>query len=896
NDTSTTYYKYAPGGGNGYEPNEPGPVQYYGEGNGLCGMPYNVFTVSIGNEPDARMHAIALTNTNNISYGVYTRDASKLSALFQMFVEKLQMASAGNITVIEPKPRVSPSSIPKPDIQGTISDMPFVVFADGFRSWNWSAPNVTTWIPWFVNGWSYVNATDATGIWWSRAFTTNSGKTLGVRVDAASVLSKLTNTQTTYTVKSVNVSFYAYGSGSGSGTPFMAFEVSSDNITWTTVSSVSSTGYQQVNITSNINPSQPFYIRFRSTTNNDLYLDDVMVLYVLDTTSGESGGGTPDSYTIPPAHYRFLTTPAVRVGTPYFSFWNYVDSRSYLNGDIPDTVVAIDYENRYFWLYNSTGAVTHEGNFLVFQNESVVYDQNSPLYQAPVTFYLNPSPTQDTWIKIYNRLGNGNPDWTYWYLPGIPHAERDMLIGWEDLWGTNSQIDADGDEWVRVTLLDDGTFRAVPYKAKGGYEHVFFIGTDFVYLKPHGESWTNGTGSSNNMYSEIYTTPSGARFPLFLRKSEGGTLSFYTKYSMTQGTNGGILYLWGSTDGRTWVWDRNHRVYLEPRQPYNGNLKMEALANESTTGGLTGNGWIDIDGKMPYWCFNGKSAGGTYGWEKIEVDLAKYVRTFAAIRIVFIYAQFGGVLPPEWREDMGWYIDDVQIRVRGGVPDYWKIMENATLAHSGKRFWYYNSPSDYLPLGVDSSLYTIPIDLTRAYRATLIAFFKFNINDGAGLPPDGVRIEVSKDNGETWYSITYGVRIGWGYTGRDLTTVENRGYYGITGDAAGGELPQRYSGVRGTLYKTNWTFVKASDANTVSAYDWVPSFTLVRLNCDLSGFAGNTIILRIRVFTNATGSETDAMHYASSSYDKGVFVDDVFVIGTSIIHGLQGGGEGCAKP
>ncbi|MCX8174250.1 MAG: hypothetical protein N3F63_06580, partial [Thermoplasmata archaeon] len=184
----------------------------------------------------------------------------------------------------------------------------------------------------------------------------------------------------------------------------------------------------------------------------------------------------------------------------------------------------------------------------------------------------------------------------------------------------------------------------------------------------------------------------------------------------------------------------------------------------------------------------------------------------------------------------------------------------------------------------------------RAYRATLIAFFKFNINDGAGMPPDGVRIEVSRDNGETWYSITYGVRIGWGYTGRELNTLENRSYYGVTGDAMGGEFPQRYSGVRGTLYKTNWTFVRATNANTVSAYDWVPSFTLVRLNCDLSGFAGNTIILRIRVFTNATGSETDAIHYASASYNRGVFVDDVFVIGNSIIHGLPGGGERCARP
>jgi len=142
---------------------------------------------------------------------------------------------------------------------------------------------------------------------------------------------------------------------------------------------------------------------------------------------------------------------------------------------------------------------------------------------------------------------------------------------------------------------------------------------------------------------------------------------------------------------------------------------------------------------------------------------------------------------------------------------------------------------------------------------------------------------VSRDNGETWDSLTYGVRIGWGYTGRDTSTIENRSYYSITGDGPGGELPQRYSGVRGTLYKENWTFVRASNADS-DVYGWIPSFTLVRLNCDLSGFAGNTVILRIRVFTNNTGSEYSPVHYASAAYDRGTFVDDVFVIGTSLIH------------
>ncbi|MEM4293294.1 MAG: CARDB domain-containing protein, partial [Thermoplasmata archaeon] len=207
------------------------------------------------------------------------------------------------------------------------------------------------------------------------------------------------------------------------------------------------------------------------------------------------------------------------------------------------------------------------------------------------------------------------------------------------------------------------------------------------------------------------------------------TLSFYTRYSITEGTNGGVIYLWGKLAGETtWSWDAQHRVYIQPKQPYGGNLKFESVENESTAGGMDGiTGLRDRYGRLPYWCFNGRSAGGTYGWEKIEADLSRYIGTFTAIRVVFVFAQFGGQLPPNWTADMGWYIDDVQIKVTGIPTDYWQYVYNPGGGYLGSnRYWYYNQASGYLPLGVDSSLYTIPIDLTRAYRATLIAFFKFN--------------------------------------------------------------------------------------------------------------------------------------------------------------------------
>ncbi|MGC8924378.1 MAG: VWA domain-containing protein, partial [Candidatus Micrarchaeia archaeon] len=368
--TSTSWYKYAPGGGTGwyagYEPNEPGPVQYYADGNGLCGIPYRVFTVSIGTTPDARMHAIALTSPSNTSFGVVCSNPQKLADLFMMFVEKLQMESTGGIRAPEPLPEKNTPALASstaPSITGvSLTNMPFVVFADGFRSKNWSAPMLGSWIPWARTSWWYISEWS---LQWDGyrtcAYTPYSGQTLIARIDATPVLTKLVNTGTAYTVKYVNVSFLAYG--------YVAVDVSIDNSTWTEVGSGTYGGvYVQYPIPLGyINPANPFYLRFRST--GWLYLDDVIVLYVLDTSSG--GGSTPAGYTISPAHYRFLTTPAVRVGTPYLSFWNYnYTSGSYETGNLPDHVVVIDYENHYYWLYDANGAVAYQGNFVVLQNNS----------------------------------------------------------------------------------------------------------------------------------------------------------------------------------------------------------------------------------------------------------------------------------------------------------------------------------------------------------------------------------------------------------------------------------------------------------------------------------------------------------------------------------------------
>lgn len=234
------------------------------------------------------------------------------------------------------------------------------------------------------------------------------------------------------------------------------------------------------------------------------------------------------------------------------------------------------------------------------------------------------------------------------------------------------------------------------------------------------------------------------------------------------------------------------------------------------------------------------------------MDLTPYVSSSGEdidhFKLVFVMAQLGGVSKDEgWQPEMGWYIDDVKVDVSAdGPPDFWKFKDDAGKAHSGSHYWaFYENAGNALPQGVDSSLTTTPIDLTSAKKATLSAYMRFNIDPGAGLPPDGFRIEVSDDNGRTWDSITYGVRAAWGASG----TMSDSDGDGET-----------YAGV---------------NKQNPGAYGWVEANTLRRLNVDLSGWAGETIRLRFRVYTNTTEE------YATGN-PKGFFLDDVVVKGRSI--------------
>ncbi len=365
----------------------------------------------------------------------------------------------------------------------------------------------------------------------------------------------------------------------------------------------------------------------------------------------------------------------------------------------------------------------------------------------------------------------------------------------------------------------------------------------------------SGTGAPSG-YSSVINTNLKWRYlitkPVSLDNASSVSLSFWTKYWDTQGTNGGVVYLWGSPDGTTWQWLPQYRYYLIPTQGYTGNLRFSGVNGNATTGGPTINGvqsgLIDANNNLPYWCFNGVSGHGTFTWDYITVNLTQYASQFKAIRIVFLFAQFGGITPNfGWTPEMGWYLDDVKIEVTGdGVRDVWKLVNfgstGPTGAHSGDYAWAYENATGDLPVGVDSSLISKQIDLTTARNVTLNFWIRFNINPAAGVPPATVRVEISDDNGMTWNSITYGVRIGWGSSGH--------------GD---------FSGV--------------ADDGSTSSYNWVKSTTLLRINCDLSGWAGKIILIRFRIATNATSYPSYDPSYPNDPH--GVFIDDVFIFGES---------------
>ena len=75
--------------------------------------------------------------------------------------------------------------------------------------------------------------------------------------------------------------------------------------------------------------------------------------------------------------------------------------------------------------------------------------------------------------------------------------------------------------------------------------------------------------------------------------------------------------------------------YVTPKQPYNSNYYVDSTYND------------DFGNEMR-WCWNGKSGGGLYTWEYVEVDLSNYTGLDQVrVRVLFMWAGWGkGADPP----------------------------------------------------------------------------------------------------------------------------------------------------------------------------------------------------------------------------------------------------------
>lgn len=346
------------------------------------------------------------------------------------------------------------------------------------------------------------------------------------------------------------------------------------------------------------------------------------------------------------------------------------------------------------------------------------------------------------------------------------------------------------------------------------------------------------------------------------------SLEFLSRYWLTGGTTGGFIYLWGKEAGEEdWSWEKDNRLYVEPEQSYTGNLDFDRIVEHNEEGGprITGDGaeddgyLEDLRGNLPNWVFNGKSADRTFDWKYHSVNIGQYQdimeeNDFDEVRAVFMLTQFGGIIREDgWEPEMGWYLDNVRFKISSewedDGPGYWNLTSASRLEQMGiteyqgedgienyydrthdsedGKYWIFTSEDggeDRLPQGVDSSLYTRPIYLDNARNPRLTAHMKFNIDDGAGLPPSGFRIEVSDDDGRTWDPLTSGARAGSGASGDD------------------------------------------------EEYGWIDSGSLSRVHADLSGWRDERIILRFRVFTNLTE------RYADPDLPRAIFIDDVWVV------------------
>ncbi len=303
-------------------------------------------------------------------------------------------------------------------------------------------------------------------------------------------------------------------------------------------------------------------------------------------------------------------------------------------------------------------------------------------------------------------------------------------------------------------------------------------------------------------------------------------LTFNQKYRMVRGMNGAYLQIGyrdenhAGEDGYAW------RYLIPSKGSYTGNLNPSDHREDSF-------------GNRIDWAWNGVSGGGSFSWDPVSLELLRYVPEEHRddVRIRFDYKQYGS------GTGFGWFIDDVQVKATRDegsglgeeMRDVWQLVTTTDSSGEETTAWWngvYHNDSPSMKLGIDNSLVTSQIDLTRAKTAHLTAEFKFNINSDSGAPPDGFRVEVSRDNGISWSPINLGARAASGVSGSATTNY------------------------------------------------WTTSGELNRLLTDISDFTGETILIRFRVITNNAGSYNN---YEDESLDfRGIYMNNVTVEGKTV--------------
>ncbi len=466
--------------------------------------------------------------------------------------------------------------------------------------------------------------------------------------------------------------------------------------------------------------------------------------------------------------------------------------------------------------------------------QPIIVQFNEPMSQAitEAALVCTPEPGAGGWTYQWNPSGTQLTAYHYDFAFSTVYKCTVYSFA-EDIAGNS--LDGDSDGTAEGSPTDDYTWSFTTGTAGGG--------AGGGGMAPPGPNF-NKTAVTETMN---------------LDDLESAKLSFWHKYNMISGANGGFLQI-GYKDGVNegpdgWAWK-----YVIPANAYTGNLRSSVPMNDSF-------------GQRIYWCWNGVSTRGTFSWDYVSVDLLNFVPDAYSdeVKVKFNYTQYGG------GTGYGWYIDDVRVTTtrpnivwpgnNTAIQDIWNLTNMTKLgmnAHSGNHSWSNVDPTDPANMkpGIDNYLITTPIDLTSAKNAQLSAYFKFNFNEASGAPPDGFRVEVSKDGGVSWIAINFGVRSSWGVSGSgaDINdgAIDGRAYTGICDSGEGNEAADDY---------------------------WVNASSLSRVNVDLSSFSGNAIQLRFRVVTcdNAFyDNNNNNAPYGDPGFG-GFYVDDVIVYGETIL-------------